>query len=520
MKKILCLVAMLSITAVAYGQDSSEEGPSKSIAAGDFSSTGGSDAWKSTFVWSAGVDVRGFVGPDHTETSRRSVWNPEADNRNGGFSVNKGRATFLRADYNYSPFLGAVAILGFEATTNSFSTGGTNQGTIAKNLAGPESLYGYVDILGLAKIDKYVGLRLTMGYFYFEPKGTSGRFSNATYMAAPALAFELGTEISQRGYMRDAINMRIDMPVNAIEAFDLTLSFATDLDFGTTGVGQTYFTEMTAKGIPIAKNVSWDYGVFYSHWTGNPYTTPLTAAQITAGLVDPRLQQTNYGGRNYLRGEGHYGAQSVGGSTNLAITLPKKHQLNFGMAMDYEWYFGNHWMLRYADEFDSHNSTGVIAGGTGNLGSASEAVFDTKKGNLSWEVGTRYLMPQVFTLWVAYVNRIDHDRSRYSFSTNETEFAAQANTFVSTRFDLTVLERWAPVRPYVGVAVGVAEARTGFWDQAGRVGYDVGVQYIPHRNLTLRTGWHAGSNAIGAVYAPGSLSRQGQYYIRAAWAMR
>ncbi len=511
MKKVLCLIAMLSMVVSVYGQENTEESASKSIKAGDFSSTGGSDQWKSTFNWNAGVDVRGWVGPAHTENSRNTQWNPDADNRNGGFSINKGRASFIRADYNYASFVGAVVILGFEATTADFAA---QQGRILKNLVGLESLYGYVDILGLAQIDKYIGLRLTMGYFYFEPKGTSGRFSNATYMASPALAFEMGTEISQRGYMRDALNMRVDMPINAIEAFDMTVSFATDLDFGTTGTGQTYFTEITSKGIPLGDVVKLDYGVFYSHWTGNAHLTDL------ATTADP-INQANFGGRNYLRGEGHYGSQTVGGSANLAISLPKKHQLNFGMAMDYEWYFGNHWLQRYADDFNIHNSNGVIEGGTGTIASGTNvAVFDTKKGNLSWEVGARYLMPQMFTLWVAYVNRIDHDRSRYSFSTNETLYAAKANTFISTRFDFTYLEQWVPIRPYVGVAVGISEARSGFWSQVGRVGYDVGIQYIPHRNITLRTGWHAGSSVIGNIYAPGTLSRQGQYYLRAAWSLR
>lgn len=38
------------------------------------------------------------------------------------------------------------------------------------------------------------------------------------------------------------------------------------------------------------------------------------------------------------------------------------------------------------------------------------------------------------------------------------------------------------------------EARTGFWDQVGRIGYEVGLSYKPIDKINIRTGWHAGSN--------------------------
>lgn len=429
------------------------------------------------FSLTAGVDVRSWVGPRLSGTGSLFGVNGKPGDLYAGAKL---ESSYIGFNYSYGPYAGATIQVGFRGEVGSIKNDDFSSVSV-----GIRRAFGWVDPLGLLGVNKYVGLKVTAGYLHYE--AWEG-LNSPDWQGGPATAFEMGTSaLMTRAIQNDVLALRLDIPINAIRSFKLNFATLTDLDFSRLNNGWSFMSEVTAKDIRFGMWGQMGLNAHYHHWQGGDTLNE----DATHTKVMP--------------GKGFYGSHLVGGSANIKFFLPEQVSITVGFVGDYQWYFGNHKINRYEDYDMNEKGAPILYTDYGH-----------RKGSFAFESGMNIHYPKWFTLNVAYISRVT---GSYGFSYDESKEGRRANGFLSTRLDLRMLEELANVVIYGGVSVGLTEARTGFWDQVGRVGWEVGVQYMPTSKITIKTGWHMGSNFIGSIAAPGPKTRDGQFYLRFVWSM-
>lgn len=432
------------------------------------------------FSISAAVDFRGWAGP---RLSGVESLNGKKGAKGDLYAGAKfGSETYIGFNYQYGPYAGASIHLGFGADVGNIINDSFNSVSI-----GLRQALGWVDPLGLLGKNQYVGVKITAGYLYYEAKAG---VNIPDWQGGPATKFEMGTNSTiSRARQHDVLALRIDTPINAVKDFKLNFAVLTDLDFSRANNGWSIMTEVTAKDIRFAKWGTFGINAHYHHWQGGDNFDP----------------EKTYTYAKIMDGRGLFGSHLVGGSTNLKFLLPQKVSITAGFVGDYQWYFGDHLISVY-DDFDMNTESAKVI----------SKDYGYRKGSFAFETGINVTYPNWFILNTAYVSRVD---SSYGFSYDESVKGRQSHAFISTRLDLTMLEKRANIMFFGGVSIGLFEARTGFWDQVGRIGWEVGVRYRPTSQINIRAGWHMGSNFIGTIAAPGPKTRDGQFYLRFLWSM-
>jgi hypothetical protein len=441
------------------------------------------------FTVVAGVDARGWVGPRISTVDSLFGVTPATTvgTLYGGARL---AATYLGFNYTYGLYAGASIQINAEAYTQNLVMDDPASFTL-----GVRRAHGWVDPLGLAGVNQQVGLKITAGYLHFE--GWAG-LNLPTWEGGPATSFEMGTSsVMSRAYQLDQLAIRLDMPVNAIRAFRLNFGMVTDLDFSRVNKGWSILGEVTASSIRFGTVATMGINAHYHHWQAGEKGTSVESG-ATWG--------------SEFRGQGFYGSNLVGGSANIRFFLPERITLTLGFMGDYKWYFGNYRIQRKLEDFNMNDENGNDAVGG--------VYFGERQGSFAFEAGLNVTYPDWFTWNVAWIARAN---GSYGFSHDEGVVGVKPNGFISTRIDLHMINYFTggmlDLTPYAGLSVGVTEARVGFWDQVGRVGYEVGLAYRPMPKVLIRTGWHSGSSFVGTVAAPGPRTRDGQFYLRIQWAM-
>ncbi|NIZ40539.1 hypothetical protein PVA45_03295 [Entomospira entomophila] len=446
----------------------------------DSSTTEPAPAVKPTFTHAfsltAAVDVRSWTGPRLSGPGSLFGVNGKKGDL---FAGAKLESSYIGFNYSYGPYAGATIQLGFRGEVGAIANDNPNSVSIGLRRA-----FGWVDPLGLLGVNKYVGLKITAGYLHYE--AWEG-LNSPDWQGGPATAFEMGTSaLMSRAIQNDVLALRLDLPVNVVRSFKLNFAVLTDLDFSRANNGWSFMGEVTAKDIRFGMWGQMGVNAHYHHWQGgDDFDQEKTHTKVMAG-------------------QGFYGSHLVGASANIKFFLPAKTSITLGFVGDYQWYFGNHKINRY-DDYDM-NETGAPV---------LFSDYGHRKGSFAFETGVNISHPWI-VLNLAYVSRVT---GSYGWSYDESKFGRRPNSFLSARLDLKMLEELTNLVFYGGFSVGVLEARKGFWEQVGRIGLEVGVQYRPTNKITIKTGWHMGSNFLGSIAAPGPKSRDGQFYLRFVWSM-
>jgi hypothetical protein len=471
----------------------------------------------------ASVDVRGWVhaplqradsvsGQNLNPDGRPALGRPVVGDVLGGARLT---STYVGFHYIYGSYVGANLVIQFDGQMTNFRSAEASS-TIAGYKLGLREALVWVDPLGIASVNEYVGLKISAGYLFWEPLNG---LTAPSWMGSAAISFDMNTTSRfGRAMMADQLLWRIDMPINAMkETLDLTFSVTSDLDFSVANAGWTILSEVTINKIKMGRVATMGLNAHYHHWrsgNANNTTTSNTDPSLDweADRVpwQPDLNAENHSaisGENNLSGRGKFGSHLLGGSANISFNLPQSMSLTFGVAGEYQWFYGESLIQRYDEDFNSLYSSG-----------RTDQYYATRKGSASYEGGVRFHLPNGFTFYTAYVHRVT---GNFGFSHDEGIVGLRGNTFIATRLDLLVLNSLANLQFYGGISVGILEARRGFWDQVGRIGWEVGLAWRPVATVRIRAGWQQGSHLLGQIANPSDTrSKDGNAYLRMEWSLR